>query len=80
MMRARSKDGSRVRKQRGARSVYGGKTAPRSRLNKHQKFAGALPCFVEHGFCRGLRQFAQRIRNHDQIVRLTGQAGAQVLL
>ncbi len=73
MMRARSKDIKdmrRSRNQRGARRVYGGKAAPRPRLDDYKKFASALPCFVEHGFRRGLRKFAQRIRNHDQIMLL----------
>ena len=45
-----------------------------------KKFAGALPCLIEHGFRCGLRQFAQRIRNHHQVMLFAGKAGAQILL
>jgi len=64
MMRAGSKDCDIVHNQRRPGSINSSKTARRSGFNEHKQFTGALPSLVEHNFRGGLRQFAQRVRDH----------------
>ncbi len=80
MMWTRRENCSRTGNQGRADGIDGGKAAPRSRLHDHKKFAGAFPCFIDHGFSGGLRQLSQRVRNHHQIVLFARKSGAQVLL